>query len=166
MLGEILKFEITKEGLVKLYDRFSFDELFRLLLINGFEREQALNFILWNCALSALVFQERIHNGYYQNIRVDEVISPDLLQLKGQCLIEVIQAEIEEVTEEDCFQYIYNLVINRTFDGYQTEIKTIYGKLQRDLGVKIEPAPDECDFSNSICSSRIFNWSNIEVLYP
>ena len=145
MLGEILKFEITKEGLVKLYDRFSFDELFRLLLINGFEREQALNFILCNCALSALVFQERIHNGYYQNIRVDEVISPDLLQLKGQCLIEVIQAEIEEVTEEDCFQYIYNLVINRTFDGYQTEIKTIYGKLQRDLGVKIEPAPDEWD---------------------
>jgi len=42
-------------------------------------------------------------------------------------------------------QYIYNLVINRTFDGYQTEIKTIYGKLPRDLGVKIEPAPDEWD---------------------
>ena len=51
-------------------------------------------------------------------------------------ITEVIQAEIEEVTEEDCLQYIYNLVINRTFDGYQTEIKTIYGKLQRDLGVK------------------------------
>ena len=33
-------------------------------------------------------------------------------------------------------------MINRTFDGYQTEIKTIYGKLQRDLGVKIEPAPE------------------------
>ena len=60
-------------------------------------------------------------------------------------ITEVIQAEIEEVTEEDCLQYIYNLVINRTFDGYQTEIKTIYGKLQRDLGVKIEPAPDEWD---------------------
>jgi len=27
MLEEILKFEITEEGLVKLYDRFSFDEL-------------------------------------------------------------------------------------------------------------------------------------------
>ena len=60
-------------------------------------------------------------------------------------ITEVIQAEIEEVTEEDCLQYIYNLVINRTFDGYQTEIKTIYGKLQRDLGVKIEAAPDEWD---------------------
>ena len=59
-------------------------------------------------------------------------------------ITEVIQAEIE-VTEEDRLQYIYNLVINRTFDGYQTEIKTIYGKLQKDLGVKIEPAPDEWD---------------------
>lgn len=29
-------------------------------------------------------------------------------------ITEVIQAEIEEVTEEDCIQYIYNLVINRT----------------------------------------------------
>ena len=60
-------------------------------------------------------------------------------------ITEVIQAEIEEVTEEDCIQYIYNLVINRTYDGYQTEIKTIYGKLERDLGVKISPAPDEWD---------------------
>jgi len=60
-------------------------------------------------------------------------------------ITEVLQAEIEEVTEKDCIQYIYNLVINRTFDGYQTEIKTIYGKLQRELGEKIHPAPDEWD---------------------
>jgi hypothetical protein len=36
-------------------------------------------------------------------------------------------------------------VINRTFDGYQSEIQTIYGQLQQALGVKIEPAPDEWD---------------------
>jgi len=60
-------------------------------------------------------------------------------------ITEVIQAEIEEVTEEDCIQYIYNLVINRTYDGYLTEIKTIYGKLQHELGVEIKPAPDEWD---------------------
>ena len=58
-------------------------------------------------------------------------------------ITEVIHAEIEEVSEEDCIQYIYNLVINRTYDGYLTEIKTIYGKLQKDLGVEIKPAPDE-----------------------
>ena len=60
-------------------------------------------------------------------------------------ITEVIQAEIEEVKEEDCIQYIHNLVINRTYDGYLTEIKTIYGKLQRDLAVEIKPAPDEWD---------------------
>jgi hypothetical protein len=60
-------------------------------------------------------------------------------------ITEVIQAEIEEVTEEDCIRYIYNLVVNRTYDGYLTEIKTIYGKLQYELGVKIKPAPDEWD---------------------
>jgi len=60
-------------------------------------------------------------------------------------ITEVIQAEIEEVKEEDCLQYIYNLVIKRTFDGYQTEIKTIYGQLQKILKVSIKPAPDEWD---------------------
>lgn len=41
------------------------------------------------------------------------------------------------------------LVIDRTFDGYMTEIKTIYGQLEKELQVKIEPAPDEWD--------RLFN---------
>lgn len=58
---------------------------------------------------------------------------------------EVIQAEIEEVTEDDCIQYIHDLVINRTYDGYLTEVKTIYGQLQRDLDVEIKPAPDKWD---------------------
>ncbi len=60
-------------------------------------------------------------------------------------ITEVIQAEIEEVTEQDCIQYIYNLVIHRTYNGYLTEIKTIYGKLQKELGVEIKPAPDKWD---------------------
>ena len=60
-------------------------------------------------------------------------------------ITEVIQSEIDEVSEEDCFQYIHNLVISRTYDGYQTEIKTIYGQLQQILKVPIQPAPDEWD---------------------
>lgn len=64
-------------------------------------------------------------------------------------ITEVIASEVEEITEEDCIKYIYDLVINRTFDGYMTEKKTIYGQLQKILGVKIEPAPDKWD--------RLFN---------
>jgi hypothetical protein len=73
----------------------------------------------------------------------------EYLQNLGQKLYtkitEVLQAEIEEVKEKDCIQYIYNLVINRTFEGYQTEVKTIYGILQKELNVEIKPAPDEWD---------------------
>ncbi len=60
-------------------------------------------------------------------------------------ITEVIQSEIEEVMEEDCLQYLHDLVINRTFDGYQTEMKTIYGQLQQALKVPLQPAPDEWD---------------------
>jgi hypothetical protein len=64
-------------------------------------------------------------------------------------ITEVIQSEVAEVTEQDCINYMIQLVIDRTFDGYQTEIQTIYGQLQNILNVKIEPAPDEWD--------RLFN---------
>ncbi|MFQ6116248.1 MAG: MjaI family restriction endonuclease, partial [bacterium] len=47
--------------------------------------------------------------------------------------------------EEECIDYVYNLVLNRTYVGYQSEIQTIYGQLQEALGVKVEPAPDEWD---------------------
>ena len=58
---------------------------------------------------------------------------------------EVISNEIEEVTEEDCIEYIKKLIIERTFDGYKTEIKTIYGYLEKELGIKIKAAPDDWD---------------------
>ena len=64
-------------------------------------------------------------------------------------ITEVIQSEIEDVTEQDCIDYMVELVIDRTFDGYMTEISTIYGQLEKMLGVRIEPAPDEWD--------RLFN---------
>ncbi|MDO9541658.1 MAG: MjaI family restriction endonuclease [Kiritimatiellia bacterium] len=62
---------------------------------------------------------------------------------------EVVQAEINEVTEQDCIDYVVNLVIHRTFDGYMTEKKTVYEQLQVAVGAKIEPACDEWD--------RLFN---------
>ncbi|MFN3406585.1 MAG: MjaI family restriction endonuclease [Caldimicrobium sp.] len=60
-------------------------------------------------------------------------------------ITEVIQAEIEEVTEEECINYIKNLVLNKTYEGYLTEVNTIYGQLKQVLKVPIEPAPEEWD---------------------
>jgi hypothetical protein len=64
-------------------------------------------------------------------------------------ITEVIQSEVANVSEQDCIDYMIQLVIDRTYDGYVTEIQTIYGQLQKILGVPIEPAPDEWD--------RLFN---------
>ena len=74
---------------------------------------------------------------------------PDYLEDLGKKLYtkitEVIRAEIDEVSEEDCIDYIYSLVINRTFEGYRNEVDTVYKKLQIELSVEIKPAPDEWD---------------------
>ena len=60
-------------------------------------------------------------------------------------LSEVVQNELTNITEEECIDYAYNLVINRTYDGYKTEIQTIYGYLEKELNCKIIPAPDVWD---------------------
>jgi hypothetical protein len=83
---------------------------------------------------------------YYKNVRTREQIE-ELGRKLYVKISEVLQAEIEEITEQDCIDYIKQLVIDRTFDGYQTEIKTIYGQLQEEISsnYKIEPACDEWD---------------------
>ena len=58
---------------------------------------------------------------------------------------EVVQSELESIEEDECIDYAYNLVLNRTYEGYQSEVDTIYGQLQGILGVEIHPAPDEWD---------------------
>jgi len=196
-------FKKNSEGLYEIYDRFSFDNVFRLLLNNDFEYEDALDVILGNCSLSALVFQERVYNKYYLNIYPEDKISDDLIVLRNRSLFEIVRnryldieskagaisdeirkgapkslekweeyyyknvypkghleqlgrklcikitetisAEVEDIMEEDCIEYMFNMVIDRTFDGYMTEIKTVYGQLQKELNVKIEPAPDKRD---------------------
>lgn len=87
-------------------------------------------------------------NYYFKNVYSEE----HLVEIGKKLYVkitEVLRAEIDDITEEDCIRYVINLVINRTFDGYMTEKKTIYEQLQDILGVKIEPAPDEWD--------RLFN---------
>jgi len=92
-------------------------------------------------------------NYYFKNVRSKEHIE-ELGKRLYVKITEVIQAEVEEITEDDCINYMFQMVIDRTFDGYMTEIKTIYGQLQTRLqkvfpDIKIEPAPDEWD--------RLFN---------
>ncbi len=81
---------------------------------------------------------------YFANVRPKDHII-ELVKKLYIKITEVIEAEVESITEDDCIKYMLQLVIDRTFEGYQTEIKTIYGQLERELGYKIEPAPDQWD---------------------
>lgn len=81
---------------------------------------------------------------YFKTVRPREHIE-ELGRKLYVKITEVIAAEVEEINEQDCINYMYQMVIDRTYDGYTTEIKTIYGQLQKILREKIEPAPDEWD---------------------
>lgn len=78
---------------------------------------------------------------YFKNVRTRDHIIETGKKLYVK-ITEVVQSELNDITEQDCVDYMINLVINRTFDGYTTEIETIYGQLEKVLGIKIEPAPD------------------------
>ncbi len=65
----------------EVFDRFTFDYLFKRLLEDGYDNEEAKDIILYNCALSTLVTQERIDNEYYWEIFVNDAIAPDLLEI-------------------------------------------------------------------------------------
>ena len=79
---------------------------------------------------------------YFENVCSEEHIV-ELGKKLYVKITEVLVAEIEEVTEEDCINFIKELVIDRTYDGYVREIKTIYEQLQEILQVPIKPAPDK-----------------------
>lgn len=86
-------FPKDRNGLYIIYDLYSFDNLFRLLLKDSFEHEQALYFILGNCSLSALVFQEGIHNKRYKKLSAEEALPDDLAACKARLIYELMSTK-------------------------------------------------------------------------
>jgi hypothetical protein len=72
-----------------VYDRFTFDHIFKKLLADGYDHEEAKDIILYNCALSTLVTQERLENEYDLEISVKDKIAPDLAELQGEIVEKV-----------------------------------------------------------------------------
>ncbi len=68
----------------KCYDRFTFDRIFKILLLNDYSNEESKDLILFNCAVSSIIFQERIDNNFYKKIKVEDLISTDLQELKNE----------------------------------------------------------------------------------
>ncbi|MBI5696727.1 MAG: MjaI family restriction endonuclease [Nitrospirae bacterium] len=94
-----------------------------------------------NCSPKSL---DEWREYYFSNVKSREHIE-ELGNKLYTKITEVIPAEVDSITLDDCINYMIQLVIDRTYDGYTTEIATIYGQLEQVLGVKIEPAPDEWD---------------------
>lgn len=128
----LLNYGMNRWGLNKAYSVGSTSELIR------------------NCAPSN--YDEWVKYYFdtaYQKKKDGIKITEEYIKALGQTLYvklsEVVQNELLSITEEECIDYAYNLVLNRTYEGYVTEIETIYGQLEGILGVRIEPAPDKWD---------------------
>ncbi|HPN37878.1 MAG TPA: MjaI family restriction endonuclease [Melioribacteraceae bacterium] len=83
-------------------------------------------------------------NYYFKNVKTKEHLH-ELGQKLFIKISEVVKYEVETITENHCIDYMVNMVIKRTYEGYKNEINTIYGYIEKELGVKPEPAPDEWD---------------------
>lgn len=94
-----------------------------------------------NCSPDSMKDWEKY---YYKEVRDEQHIT-DLGRKLYDKITGTIAQEVEEITKEDCIQYMHQLVISRTYAGYMREIDTIYGELQAELITKVQPAPDEWD---------------------
>jgi len=111
--------------------------------------------LIRKCAPSTFEEWEKFYfENAVQKKRSGLKITREYIKGLGQTLYvklsEVVQSELDSITEEECCDYAYNLVINRTFEGYLSEIDTIYGQLESAINHKVEPAPDHWDRSYSV----------------
>jgi hypothetical protein len=61
------------------------------------------------------------------------------------------QEAFNALTKEDCYNYIYNLTINRTFDGYLREKSVVNDGLAKVFpNVRFEESPSELDHAGDI----------------
>lgn len=78
-----------------------------------------------------------------------ERINRKLLKLFGKEIFDIIKQkvkkQIEEISVNECIDYIHFLVINRTYDGYLREKETVYDFLNKKLKVKFTEGNDELD---------------------
>jgi hypothetical protein len=128
----LLNWAMNRWGLNKAYSVGPTSELIRQCTPKTFEQWEAFYF---NNAT------QKKRNG----IKITREYVTDLGRKLYVKLSEVVQNELESIEEQECIDYAYNLVLNRTYEGYRSEIDTVYGQLEALLEVKIHPAPDEWD---------------------
>ncbi len=94
-LNFLKKFPKDHNGLYIVYELYTFDNFFRLLLKNSFNHEEALGFIFCNCSLNALIFQKRIHNMRYKKLSADDALPADLASCKAQLIYDLMSIKLK-----------------------------------------------------------------------
>ncbi len=133
----LLNYGMNRWGLNKAHSVGPTSELIRACAPDNFEDWE--KFYFENAV-------QKKKNGF----RVSKEYITGLGQTLYVKLSEVVQNELESIQEEECIDYAYNLVLNRTYEGYRSEIDTIYGQLESIINSKIHPAPDEWDRSYNV----------------
>jgi hypothetical protein len=128
----LLNYGMNRWGLNKAQSVGPTSELIRKCAPSSFEEWESFYF---NNAT------QKKRNG----IKITRKFIKDLGQKLYVKLSEVVQNELDSIQEDECIDCAYNLVLNRTYEGYRSEVGTIYGQLESILEVKINPAPDEWD---------------------
>jgi len=133
----LLNYGMGRWGFNKAYSVGSTSELIRACSPSKYEE--------WEKYYFDVAFQKR-----KKGIKITKEYIIGLGQTLYIKLSEVVQQELLSITEEECIDYAYNLILNRTYEGYVTEIETIYGQLEGAIEHKIESAPDNWDRSYSV----------------
>lgn len=79
------------EGMYIIYELYSFDNFFRLLLKGGYGYRDSLMFVLANCSLNALIFQERIYNKEHLKLYAKDALSPQKAAIKSQLIFDILE---------------------------------------------------------------------------
>ena len=133
----LLNYGLNRWGLNKAYSVGALSELIRSCAPNKYKEWEEFYFTKG---------KQKKKNG----ISITREYITGLGQTLYIKLSEVVQNELASITEEECIEYAYNLILRRTYDGYKTEIETIYGQLESAVECKIEPAPDNWDRTYSV----------------
>ncbi|MDA8077616.1 MAG: MjaI family restriction endonuclease [Nitrospiraceae bacterium] len=95
----------------------------------------------------------------YTDAKTPAKITPECLQELGERLYEKItgivipewQAAFNQLTLQDCIDYIYNLTINRTFDGFLREKSVVNDGLAKIFpDINFEESDSELDHAGDI----------------
>lgn len=90
-------------------------------------------------------------NNFKITIESLEELGQRLYEKIREVVIPEWQEAFNALTKEDCYNYIYNLTINRTYDGYLREKSVVNDGLAKAFPeVRFEESPSELDHAGDI----------------